>query len=266
MLGLDLLHGDEEVGFAAGHVGTVVVGGELQREGLGLAHLHAAHGLVELLQHLAFADQELEGFGLAAVERLAVDLAFEVDRDAVAGGGALGGRALGERAALLAQDVHGLVDGGVVDAGGDALHFGGREVADDHFGIDLEGGVEFHRAFGRLFLLGDARRAGDAELGLVRGGVERVAQLVVHHLVLHLVAIALRHDRHRNLARAEPVGLDGAGQLLEAGLDFLVDLVGREAQRDAAFELVEGFYVNCHDGTLGSQILVRGAGLEPARR
>ena len=65
-------------------------------------------------EHLAFADHELEVLGLAALERLAVDLAFEVDRHAVAVlRGGFAGRALGEGAALLAQDVERLVDRGV---------------------------------------------------------------------------------------------------------------------------------------------------------
>ena len=97
VLRLDLLHGDHEVGFLAGHVVAVVVGRELQREGLALADLHAAHGGVELLEHLAFADDELEVLGLAAGEGLAVDLAFEVDGDAVAFDGAFGRRRAGRR-------------------------------------------------------------------------------------------------------------------------------------------------------------------------
>ena len=97
VLRLDLLHRDHEVGFLAGHVVAVVVGRELQREGLALADLHAAHGGVELLEHLAFADDELEVVGLAAGEGLAVDLAFEVDRDAVGFDGAFVRRRAGRR-------------------------------------------------------------------------------------------------------------------------------------------------------------------------
>ena len=146
----DLLHGDHEVGLLAGHVLAVVVGRESQREGLALAGLHAAHGVLEFLEHLAFADQELEVLGLAALEGLAVDLAFEVDRHAVAflGRGVL--RALGEGAALLAQDVQRLVDGGVGHFGAELLDFGRGQVADLHFGIDLEHRVESQLALGRL--------------------------------------------------------------------------------------------------------------------
>mmetsp|Transcript_42319 Transcript_42319/g.99330 ORF Transcript_42319/g.99330 Transcript_42319/m.99330 type:complete len:466 (-) Transcript_42319:3789-5186(-) len=248
VLRLDLLDRDEEVGFLAGHVLAVVVLGELQREGLALASLHAAHGGVELLQHLAFADQELEAFGLAALEGLAVDLAFEVDGDAVTGLGHVGSGALGEAAALLAQDLDGLVDGFFGHVAGDALDLGGGQVADLDLGVDLEGGIESHLALGRLVLLLDARQAGHAQLGFVGGVVESRAQLVVDDFVLHRIAVALGDDVHRHLAGAEAVGLDGAGQLLQTGFDFAVDVSGRHVQGDAAFQLFEGFDGDGHDG------------------
>jgi hypothetical protein len=226
----------------------LVVLGELQREGLGLAGLHATHGGVELLQHLAFADQELEAFGLAALEGLAVDLAFEVDGDAVTGGGHVGGGALGEAATLLAQDLDGLVDGFLGHVAGDALDFSGGQVADLDFGVDLEGGVEGHLAVGGLVLLRDARLAGDTQLRFVGGVVEGSAELVVDDFILHRIAVALGDDVHRHLAGAEAVGLDGASQLLQTGFDFAVDLRGRHVQGDAAFQLFEGFDGDGHDG------------------
>jgi hypothetical protein len=90
---LDLLQRHHEVGFLAGDVLALVVGRELEREGLRVARLHAAHGGVELLEHLPFADDELEALGLAALERHAVDGAGEIDRHPVAGGaGSTAGR------------------------------------------------------------------------------------------------------------------------------------------------------------------------------
>jgi hypothetical protein len=81
-------------------------------------------------------------------------------------------RAQAEGAALLAQDLDGAVDGGVAHLGSDALDFGTGEVAELDLGVDLEGGVEGQLAFGRFFLLRDARRAGDAQLGF-GGGLEK---------------------------------------------------------------------------------------------
>ena len=96
----------------AGHVFAVVILWEVQGEGFAFAELHAEHGFFKFFEHLAFADQELEGFCLAALKRLAVDLAFEVDGDAVTFFGRGFSAALGEGTALLAQDVDGFVDSG----------------------------------------------------------------------------------------------------------------------------------------------------------
>ena len=246
--GFDLLHGDHEVGLLAGHVLAVVVGRERQREGAAVAGLQAAHGVLEFLEHLAFADDELEVLGLAALEGLAVDLAFEVDRHAVAvlRGGVL--RALREGAALLAQDVERLVDGVVAHLGAELLDFGAGQVVDLDVREHLEHRVESQLALGRLFLLGDAGLAGHAQLGLVGGLREGLADLVVHDLVVHRVAVALGHDVHRHLAGTEAVHLDGAGQLLEARIDFGLDGADGQGQRDLAFELLEGFNVHGHLG------------------
>ena len=115
---------------------------------LALAHLHAAHALVELFEHLAFADDELKGVCLAAVERLAVDPALEVDRHAVGLYGALGRRPLRESAALLAQDVDCAVDCGLADFGAHTLYFHTRKIADLHVRVDLKSGVESQLALG----------------------------------------------------------------------------------------------------------------------
>ena len=106
-----------------------VVGRELQREGLGLPDLHAAHGLVELLEHLAFADDELARLRPCRRRSLAVDLALEVDRHAVAFGRALAGRALRKRAPLLAQDVDRAVDRRIVDVAANPLDLGLQQMS-----------------------------------------------------------------------------------------------------------------------------------------
>ena len=103
----------------AGHVFAVVVLWEVQGKGFAFAELHAEHGFFKFFEHLAFADQELKGFCLTALERFAVDLAFEVNGDAVTFLGRGFCAALGEGAALLAQDVDGFVDGGLSHFGRD---------------------------------------------------------------------------------------------------------------------------------------------------
>ena len=139
------------------------------------------------------------------------------------------------------------------------------QVADLDFGVHLEHRVESQLALGRCFLLGDLGLAGDAQLGLVGGLRESLADLVVHHLVVHRVAVALGHDGHRHLAGTEAVHLDGARQLLQAGIDFGLDDVDGQRQRHLAFELLEGFNGHGHVGLscMKSRVLVRGGGLEP---
>ena len=110
MGGFEFFQGDHEVGLLAGHVSAVVVHWKIHGEGFAFAELHTEHSVFKLFQHLAFANQELEGFCLTALERLTVDLAFEVDSDAVTLFGRRFCTALGEGTALLAQDVDGFVD------------------------------------------------------------------------------------------------------------------------------------------------------------
>ena len=140
------------------------------------------------------------------------------------------------------------VDGGVVDFSGHALDFSRSQVADGHVGIDLERGVELQLTFNRAtFLFGDAGLTGHTQVGFLSCLCESFAQLVVDHFVLHGIAVALGHDVHRHLAGTEAVGLGGAGQLLEAGIDFVLEDVSCQRQRDAALQLVEGLHGDRHD-------------------
>jgi len=230
----------------AGHILAVVVSREGQGEGLAFASLHATHGVFEFLQHLTVSDQELEVFGLAAGKGFAVDLAFKVNRHAVAVLGSLILGALSEGAALLAQDFQGLVDGGFVHIGRQLLNFSGRQVADLDFGEHFEHGVKGQLALRRAFFFGDTGLASHTQLGFVGGHGKSLAHLVVHHFVLNGVAIALGHHGHRHLARTEAVHLDGAGQALQARVHFSLDCRDGQGQRDLAFELLEGLNGNSH--------------------
>ena len=115
----EFFQGDQKIRLFTGHVFAVVVIREVQGEGFAFTELHAEHGFFKFFEHLAFADQELEGFCLAALEWLAVDLAFEVDGDAVAFLRRRFSAALGEGAALFAQDVDGFIDRGFSHFGRD---------------------------------------------------------------------------------------------------------------------------------------------------
>ena len=270
VLRLDLLHRDHEVGFLAGHVLALVVGRELQREGLATRRpscrappasncssiwpspimnwkpsaLPPSNGTPSILPSKSIVTRSPSGGAVGLPARCAKVR-----------------RCLRRMSSVLSIAAS-------VDFGRHALDLGLGQVAELDLGVDLEGGVEGHLAFRRAFLLGDRGCAGDAQLGFVGGLGEDLADLVVHDLVVHRVAVALGDHAHRHLAGAEAVGLDGARQLLQARLDFATDAAGRQRQRDAALELVEGFNVNGHDVCRGSliDVLVRGAGLEPAHQ
>ena len=158
---------DHEVRLLAGHVFAVVVGRKAQWKCLAFTRLHAAHSVFKFFEHLAFANQELEGFGFAAGECFAVDLAFEVDGHAVAFlGGAVHG-ALGKGAALLAQDVDGLVNRSFADIRAELDNFGAGKLTELDFRIHLEDSVKMHFAFGSAFFFADARLAGHTQFGFV---------------------------------------------------------------------------------------------------
>jgi hypothetical protein len=107
----------------------------------------------------------------------------------------------------------------------DLFDFGGGQVVDLDFGEDLEDGFESHHAFGGAFFFADARLAGNAQLGFVGGGVESLADLVVHDFVLHRVAVTLGDHAHGHLAGAETVHLDLTLHALEAAFDLFLDVL-----------------------------------------
>ncbi|MNV40119.1 hypothetical protein D3C71_1317190 [compost metagenome] len=242
----DLLDGHQEVSGLASHILAVVLRRECQGEGLAFARLHATHGVFELLEHLAFAHQELEVFGLAAFKRLAIDLAFEIDRHAVAVLSSSIHGALGEAAALLAQDVDGLVDGGVRHFSRQLFDFGIRQIGNLDFWEHFENGIESDLAFRSAFLFGDAGLASNTQVGFVGCHGKGFTHLVVQHFVLHRVAVTLGHHVHGHLAGTETVHLDRAGQALEARVDFGLDQGDGHAQRNLALELLKGFNSNGH--------------------
>jgi hypothetical protein len=90
----------------------------------------------------------------------------------------------------------------------------------------------------RRLALRDARHAGHAQPGLAGGLRKRLADAVIDDLVLHRIAVALRHDRHRHLAGPKTIGLDRARQALETCLYLAMNRLRGHVQRDAALELV----------------------------
>src|SRR3989344_2092922 len=144
--------------------------------------------------------------------------------------------ALGEAAALLAQDVDGLVDGGIRHFSRQLFDFGIRQIGNLDFWEHFENGIESDLAFRSAFLFGDAGLASNTQVGFVGCHGKGFTHLVVQHFVLHRVAVTLGHHVHGHLAGTETVHLDSAGQALEARVDFGLDQGDGHAQRNLALE------------------------------
>ena len=95
------------------------------------------------------------------------------------------GGALGESAALLAQDVQRLVDGRIADFSADLFDFGVGQISNLDFRIHLENRIKSQLAFRRVFFFADAGLAGNAELGFIGRNGKRLTDLVIHDFVMH---------------------------------------------------------------------------------
>ena len=121
----DRLGVDRELGSLAGQALRRIVLREQDRRRRAFRGFEPAKRRVEVLQDLPGADDDPDTLALPALERLAVDGAGEVDRDAIAiGGSALDGR---PSRALAAQLLDHRVEIGLLDL--DARHVD-REVAE----------------------------------------------------------------------------------------------------------------------------------------
>ena len=223
MGGFNFFHGDHEVGCFAGHVLTMVVGRKCQLKSFAFAIFHAAHCFFKFFEHLAFAHQELEVCRFTARENFAVDLAFKVNRHAVAIDSGIGGSTLRKGAALLAQNVNCFVNGFVGDFCAEFFNCCSSQVTQLHFRIDLEDGIKCQLTFGCAIFFRNSGLASNAHFGFIGCKGKGLTHLVVHDFVLNRVTIALSHHIHGHFARTETVHLDGTGHFLQTGVNFRLD-------------------------------------------
>ena len=73
----------------------------------------------------------------------------------------------------------------------------------------------------------------------------RAAHMRTRLVTMHEI-IAESARTVKRLAAWNAVGLDGARELLQARLHLTVDLLGRQRERDAAFQFLERFDVDGH--------------------
>ena len=137
-------------------VGIVVGKGGIKR--LGLPLLKADHGCVEVLPHLAGAEEQRHVLAAAAVKGLAVKTAVEVHpHPVVLGGNPRDGM---PGALLLAQGLEHQFDVGIGDFRLRAPHFDGGQIAELNFRQNLEDGSELQIEAG---LHGQRLQAGNAD-------------------------------------------------------------------------------------------------------
>ena len=223
---------------------AVVIGGERERKRFGLSGAHSGDRGLELRQHPSFADDDPEVARLAAGEFDAVDPAGEVDDHAVAGGRRTLDAVIVRP--LAAQHLDRVRDLLVADFGNGALDRDVGEVADLHFGIDLE-----YR--GKLELVGrgagsglDAREARDPQVLLAQRIGEPRLHRIGNDVGAHLRPVLLRDHAHRHLPGTESGQLRVLGEPSEALIDLGLDLRDRHGHREPAFELAEGFETGLH--------------------
>ena len=199
---------------------------------------------LESLQHAAAAEQHGDVLALAAFERGAVDLAFEIHRDAVA----LAARAVHriEFRPLLAQVLHHRVDVGLGDLGRRARDGNAFDALQLDLREDLEG-----RAVLEVLVRADrerldARPRGRVELLLRDGLGEARLHQVGQHFLPHLRAELLLDDLRRHLAGPEALELHGAADALQALVDRLLDALARDAHFHPALEGARRLDRNLH--------------------
>ena len=231
---IHLLDSDVETDRLPREILGEVISREGHLEGFGLTGLEADHGIFEIGQHRAFTENEGIILGLAALERLTILLAEEIDSHAITLGGGTIDRLITD--ALLAQHLQRTVHFRRTDLQRDTLDLHGTEVVDGDFGINLEDRREFQMrgAFAGLRL--DVRRTGHAQLLIADGLAERLAQRFTQRFVTRLNPILLPHDVGRHLARTEAGHLDVLADFAQLLVDLLVEISDGHRNIQAAFQ------------------------------
>src|SRR6185503_5983825 len=233
----DFLEIDYELRRLAGQALRRIVLRERHRRGRAVAGFVAAQRCVEVLEHLPGPDDDPDTFALAALERLAVDRAREIDGHAVAFGGA----ALddGPRRTLAPQLLDHRVEIGLLDVYARHVDRELSQVLQRELGVDLERGA-IGEVLGRSSVGAgerlDTRPAGRIQLLLLdRARVGR-ADDVRHDLVADLPAVILTDDFLRHLARPEALQLRRLAHLGQPRGDRALDLGVRHADRQPPFQ------------------------------
>src|SRR5690606_21777732 len=117
-----------------------------------------------------------------------------------------------------------------------------------HFnlGIHLEAGDELEILAGLVGEGLDAGLAGGADVLLLNGVLEALADDLADDFLAHTGTVALANHLEGNLAGAETIQTHGSGGLLQARGDFVLHLLGGHADGHAALEAGSCLYGNLH--------------------
>ena len=234
-----------EGGFLTGKLLGVVLG-EGYDDILLVACLEADELILEAGDERAGAERQGIALGLAAVEGLAVDKAFKVQNDGVAGlGFAVNGLDAGV-AVLHAAEL--CVDFGLGDGNGLLGDLDALVLAEGDLGVELSGNGQHDAAvFGGLHI-GNGGLADSLELLLDNGSLVNVGEDLVHGVFIeHLRAVHALDKLARGLALAEAgdhdVLADLGIRLVQRGLELV--LCDLDSDLCAAVFFLYVFNVHC---------------------
>ena len=248
--GLHLLDGHVEGGVLAGEVLRLVVGREGDPDLARIAGFGADELVLEAGNEGAGAELELDAVAGAALERLAVDRADEVDDEPVAGGG-LGPLALRrEGAVLLGHALERFLDLGVGHPRGQLLHGNVGQVGElearQHLQGDREGeiGLGLHGPLDLVLVLRelDLRIEGELELVLVDDLAVGLVDGVLHDIGHDRAAVKAAQVLHRHLAGPKAIDAHAVLEGSKLAGQALLQLGRRQHHLELALEaLGQGF-------------------------
>ncbi len=287
----DLFHLDLELRLLAGERGHRIGLGESCLDDALIARLGTDQAFLEARNKSALTDDDRRILGLAALERFAVDLAEEVDGDAVARLGAAAlGRLIGEIA--VDQPLHCLFDISVADGGDRPLDLDRPQIGQCNLGQHFEIHGEGQIGLAADHLLDLFLVLGEFDLGLEGGALfTRLERLTaafgdgaLHHFGHQRAAIHLLQMRGWHLAGPEALELDAVLDLVDPLGEQLPELAAIDDDLKLPLQTFVTRFCNLHrvpalistrrvagsrqkplrNSAAGSR-LVRAEGLEPPR-
>ena len=259
----DAGHCHVEFGRLAGQIGGAIIGREGHLQGALFIGLGADQLVFKAGDELARTNLDPHAFALAAIERHAIHLAFEIDDHSVTGLGLVfcrgGFGALRRFGEAGDRGIHGTFVGRhdqLFQRQIFSLHvLDGRQ----DFQADSEAGIALFRQFAIHINLRLGRRA-QTVIG------DHLVDAIIHSRLQRFTAqsrpVHFLDEVGRHLARTETWHLDGLGHFGQARVQPRGDGIGRDHQRISAAQALVGDFSNLHRRThqFEFEILVKSPG------